>query len=190
MITNETNQAEISGRVLTQPCLSHSIYGESFYAFMIHVPRLSGNADILPVVVSERVIDRMTVSEGDEVLIRGQLRSYNKIVDGASRLELKVFAREMHPWAEEEYLNRIDMIGFLCKPPVYRTTPFGREITDMLIAVNRSYNKSDYIYPLSYGGKTPRWRGNSRWGKRSAWRGGYRAGNMKSSWKTGKRSRG
>lgn len=151
MATNETNQAEISGKVSLPPNLSHSIYGESFYTFMIQVPRLSGNADTLPVIVSERIISRVPIGEGDRILIRGQLRSYNKIVDGASRLELKIFAREIQPWAEEEYLNRIDLTGFLCKPPVYRTTPFGREITDMLIAVNRSYNKSDYIPSIVWG---------------------------------------
>lgn len=151
MITNETNMAELSGKVLEEPKPSHSIYGESFFTFPLEVPRLSGHVDVLPVILSEKLLARTGIGEGARIGLRGQLRSYNRIIEGNSRLELKIFAKEMYDSPEGECINQMEMTGFLCKPPIYRTTPFGREITDMLVAVNRSYNKSDYIPTIAWG---------------------------------------
>ena len=151
MITNETNQTELSGKILEEPKPSHSIYGESFFIFSLEVPRLSGHVDVLPVILPERLLAQAGLSEGARIGLRGQLRSYNRIIEGSSRLELKIFAKEIYGFPEGDCLNRMEMTGFLCKPPIYRTTPFGREITDMLVAVNRSYNKSDYIPTIAWG---------------------------------------
>ena len=147
----ETNQAQVSGRILSPPALSHAIYGEEFYTAQLEVRRLSGNADVLPVLISGRKMQDIDLKLGGEVLLRGQLRSYNKIIEGASRLELKLFVREAEAYARGEDLNQISLVGYLCKPPVYRVTPFGREIADLLLAVNRSYNKSDYIPTIVWG---------------------------------------
>ena len=127
------------------------IYGESFFIFSLEVPRLSGHVDVLPVILPERLLAQAGLSEGARIGLRGQLRSYNRIIEGSSRLELKIFAKEIYGFPEGDCLNRMEMTGFLCKPPIYRTTPFGREITDMLVAVNRSYNKSDYIPTIAWG---------------------------------------
>ena len=125
MITNETNMAELSGKVLEEPKPSHSIYGESFFTFPLEVPRLSGHVDVLPVILSEKLLARAGIGEGARIGLRGQLRSYNRIIEGNSRLELKIFAKEMYDSPEGECINQMEMTGFLCKPPIYRTTPFG-----------------------------------------------------------------
>ena len=152
---NGTNFIEVGGKVLSGLVFSHEIYGEGFYRFDVEVERLSGTADALPVTVSERIIDKSTMKPGQLVLIRGQIRSYNNYVeaDRKNKLVLTVFARDielldapMDPSPNDVFLN-----GYLCKPPIYRTTPFGREIADLLMAVNRSYNKSDYIPCIAWG---------------------------------------
>ncbi|MCL2361253.1 MAG: single-stranded DNA-binding protein [Defluviitaleaceae bacterium] len=152
---NGTNFIEVGGRVQADLVFSHEIYGEGFYRFDVEVDRLSGTADALPVTVSERIIDRGAMKPGQLVLIRGQIRSYNNYVeaDRKNKLVLTVFARDIElldkpvdPSPNDVFLN-----GYLCKPPIYRTTPFGREIADLLVAVNRSYNKSDYIPCIAWG---------------------------------------
>ncbi len=143
-----TNRVSIAGKLFGLE-LSHKIYGESFYTFMLECGRLSEKADILPVTISERLLARHPVCDGVGVLIKGQLRSYNKLVDGKVRLYLTVFARDIADMPGD--VNEIELKGFVCKPPVFRVTPFGREITDMLIAVNRAYNKSDYIPCIVWG---------------------------------------
>jgi primosomal replication protein N len=147
-MNESTNSVSIAGK-LEDLSLSHKIFGEAFYTFYLECGRLSEKADILPVTISERLLMRHPLSEGCEVCVKGQLRSYNKLVDGKVRLYLTIFAREI----EEKTLqvNEIELTGFVCKPPVYRITPFGREITDMLVAVNRAYNKSDYIPCIVWG---------------------------------------
>ena len=147
----ESNRLKICGQVLNAPTLSHSIYGEDFYVFFVQVPRLSGNADVLPAVASCRLLATTPVEVGQYISIEGQLRSYNKMQDGASRLEIRVFVRELTVLEREESQNQIYLLGFICKMPTYRVTPFGREITDMLLAINRSYNKSDYIPAIAWG---------------------------------------
>lgn len=161
LLTNsilETNYVKITGKIVSPIEFSHEIYGEGFYNFFIEVPRLSETVDVLPVSISERLIINMELKEGTYVKIIGQLRSYNRYVNGASKLILTVFARDIELLEDEEEIkenlkspNEIFLDGYICKPPVYRTTPFGREISDLLLAVNRAYNKSDYIPCIAWG---------------------------------------
>lgn len=147
-----TNKVYIEGKITSQLEFSHEMYGEGFYSLKIEVPRLSEIADYLPLTVSERLIASMDLTLGKLVKVEGQLRSYNKYVDGGNRLILTVFVREIKEIEEiSKSPNQIFLDGYVCKTPIYRTTPFGREITDLLIAVNRSYNKSDYIPAIAWG---------------------------------------
>jgi primosomal replication protein N len=143
-----TNSVSVSGR-LGGLALSHKIYGEAFYTFVLECARLSDKTDLLPVTVSEQLLEQHPLADGAHVSIKGQLRSYNKLVDGRARLYLTIFARELTD--DLDAVNEIELRGFLCKPPVFRVTPFGREITDLLVAVNRAYNKSDYIPCIVWG---------------------------------------
>jgi single-stranded DNA-binding protein len=127
------------------------VYGEGFYEMFVKVQRLSGQGDILPVTVSERLIADKDLKVGVTVNAIGQFRSYNKLVDGKSKLMLTVFVRELLDYPPIKNPNAIVLTGYICKPPVYRTTPFNREIADILVAVNRSYNKSDYIPCIAWG---------------------------------------
>jgi single-stranded DNA-binding protein len=157
------NDATLTGKVFSEPRFSHTIYGEGFYNFDVEVERLSTVMDILPVTVSERIIDRAELKPGVPVRIDGQLRSYNTYVEKErrNRLILTIFARDIHilteqaeaeePEGERRVPNEVFLNGYICKPAIYRKTPFGREIADILIAVNRSYNKSDYIPCIAWG---------------------------------------
>ena len=146
------NVVQVYGTVEENPILSHEMYGEKFYNTKLIVTRLSDVSDILPVTISERLFIGANIEKGTKLLIEGQLRSYNKYLDGGNRLILTVFARNISLSEEKaKNPNQIFLDGFICKKPIYRTTPFGREITDMLIAVNRPYNKSDYIPSIAWG---------------------------------------
>lgn len=145
----KNNLARCSGKVSEEPKFSHLILGEGFYDMKLEVPRLSAESDTIPVTVSERLLNNVKV--GDNVTIDGEFRSYNKLVDGKSKLVLTLFAKELTGDIDQENSNTISLTGFLCKQPIYRTTPFGREICDCLIAVNRAYNKSDYIPCIAWG---------------------------------------
>ena len=128
------------------------MYGEGFYTFNLEVPRLSESKDILCITISERLMVEIDIVVGSQIIVEGQLRSYNKFVDGINRLILTVFARSVEPCLERsKNPNQIFLDGYICKMPVYRTTPFGREIADILLAVNRAYNKSDYIPTIAWG---------------------------------------
>lgn len=150
-----TNSIDIGGRILTDFEFNHEVYGEAFYLFNVSVDRLSGNHDVLPVTASERAINRESMTKGKPVKISGQVRSYNSYVeaDKKNKLVLTVFARSVELVEELPAVvpNDVFLDGYLCKPAIYRTTPFGREITDLLLAVNRSYNKSDYIPCIVWG---------------------------------------
>ncbi|MCL2203913.1 MAG: single-stranded DNA-binding protein [Defluviitaleaceae bacterium] len=169
------NFIDIGGRICSDFIFSHEIYAEGFYRFDVEVERLSGSADILPVTVSERIIDRAAMVPGAHVRIIGQIRSYNNYVEveRKNKLVLTVFARdiEIQTPQSESSPNEVFLNGYLCKPPIYRTTPFGREIADMLLAVNRSYNKSDYIPCIAWGrnarfaGKLPVGENIRLWGR-------------------------
>ena len=144
------NKVYLCGIIVKDGVLSHSYFGENFYEYLISVQRLSECFDTIPVLISERIITP-DLKVGSTIAVRGQYRSYNKVVDGKSKLVLSVFAREI---AEKDYTqnpNQITLCGYVCKEPVYRTTPFKREICDILVAVNRAYNKSDYIPCIAWG---------------------------------------
>ncbi len=150
-VTEKNNKVYVSGVIVSDATFSHEVYGEGFYEFSVRVMRLSGQADILPVTLSERLIQEGTLSKGKTICALGQFRSYNKIENGRSRLMLTVFVRELLAELPDKNPNNILLSGYICKPPVYRTTPFNREIADILIAVNRAYNKSDYIPCIAWG---------------------------------------
>ena len=146
------NKIYLEGKVVSGMEFSHEMYGEGFYTFLLEVTRLSDSVDLLNITVSERLISNMDLSIGKEIVVLGQLRSYNKFVDGANKLILTVFARNIEPCIEKsKNPNEIFLDGYICKEPVYRKTPFGREIADVLLAVNRAYNKSDYIPTIAWG---------------------------------------
>lgn len=149
----ENNRAEVIGIVSDEPKISHEIYGEKFFIFTLNIPRLSGTSDNVKIMVSDRLITDVPISVGDVIEVDGQFRSYNDYENGDNRLVLTVFARDIRQAGEdgEKNPNSLYLNGFICKTPVYRTTPFGREITDLLLAVNRSYNKSDYIPVIAWG---------------------------------------
>ncbi len=149
----ENNRAEVIGTVADEPRISHEIYGEKFYVFTLRIPRLSGISDNVKVMVSDRLLDDVPLNVGDAIEVEGQFRSYNDYENGENRLVLTVFAKDIRraEGEEEKNPNSLYLNGFICKAPVYRTTPFGREITDLLLAVNRSYNKSDYIPVIAWG---------------------------------------
>lgn len=159
MVTNysENNHLVLVGKVTSDKRFSHEIYGESFYIFDLEVSRLSGNADIIPITISERLIIEKALEIGDKVAIEGQFRSYNSYENEKNRLILTVFAKDIQFLNEEEeesnekVTNEVTLVGYICKKPIYRQTPFGREISDILLAVNRAYNKSDYIPAIAWG---------------------------------------
>lgn len=147
------NQAAVIGTIEDEFVFNHEIYAEKFYTCTVRVPRLSGTSDDIRVMVSERLIMDGEYNEGDMVEVTGQFRSYNSYENGDNRLVLTVFAKDIMHYeeADNKNPNTLYLNGFICKEPVYRTTPFGREITDLLLAVNRSYNKSDYIPIIAWG---------------------------------------
>ena len=148
---NVINTLHLSGKVVGTPVVGHEAFGEKFYYLTLGVPRLSGAQDLLPVTLSERLLDGAMLSDGDTLAIDGQVRSYNKVVDGAGRLMVTLFVQSMYETSENETLNKVSLTGALCKPPIYRSTPFGREICDMMLAVNRAFGKSDYIPCIAWG---------------------------------------
>lgn len=150
-VTDKNNRVYVAGEIVSDATFSHEVYGEGFYEFFVKVMRLSGQADILPITVSERLIQGGMLGKGKPICAIGQFRSYNKLESGKSRLMLTVFVRELLEETPDKNPNSIVLSGYICKPPVYRTTPFNREIADVLIAVNRAYNKSDYIPCIAWG---------------------------------------
>ena len=150
-ITEKNNKVYIMGEIVSDATFSHEVYGEGFYEFFVRVMRLSGQADILPVTLSERLIQDGLLAPGKTICALGPFRSYNKIENDKSRLMLTVFVRELLDELPDKNPNSILLSGYICKPPIYRTTPFNREIADVLVAVNRAYNKSDYIPCIAWG---------------------------------------
>lgn len=158
----ENNYLTLVGKVTGEKKFSHEIYGERFYVFNLEIARLSGNADIIPITVSERLATDEMLAQGKSLLVKGQFRSYNSYDNEKNRLILTVFAKdvvELEENNEEEnemtkkdmITNEVVLVGYICKKPIYRQTPFGREIADILLAVNRAYNKSDYIPTIAWG---------------------------------------
>ena len=173
----ENNYLTLVGKVASEKKFSHEIYGERFYSFDLMIPRLSGSADIIPVTASERLFTDEMLQDGTKLLIKGQFRSYNSYENEKNKLILTVFAKDIEKLDDEkeeneetvnendetseesrkeafrkDYItNEVVLIGYICKKPIYRQTPFGREIADILLAVNRAYNKSDYIPSIAWG---------------------------------------
>lgn len=147
----KNNRVTISGEVVSEPKFSHEVYNEGFYEFYLKVSRLSVAYDIIPVTISERLMSIKNIKVGSMISGLGQFRSYNKLQDGKSKLMLTVFLREIVPYDESANPNSIEIVGYVCKEPVFRVTPFNREISDVLLAVNRSYNKSDYLPCIAWG---------------------------------------
>ncbi len=146
----DNNKVYISGRVATEPVLTHELFNEGFYEFKVETKRLSEMSDLIPVTISERSMPS-GLSVGDMFSCQGQFRSHNVLEGERSRLLLTLFVQEVLEYDENTPSNLIEIDGFVCKQPVYRTTPFKREICDVLIAVNRNYNKSDYIPCIAWG---------------------------------------
>ncbi len=150
----ENNQVIMAGEVVSEFAFSHEVFGEGFYMLELSVKRLSESYDVIPLMISERLIDVSQDYRGEMLQVAGQFRSYNRHEEKKNRLVLSVFVRELS-FVEEEpegtKTNQIFLEGYLCKAPVYRKTPLGREIADLLLAVNRPYGKSDYIPCICWG---------------------------------------
>ena len=156
----ENNHLVLVGKVTSDKRFSHEIYGEKFYIFDLAVPRLSGNADIIPITVSERLLSINDLQIDSKITVEGQFRSYNSYENERNKLVLTVFAKEIKfvenqdaeiEVSKDVVSNEVILNGYICKKPIYRQTPFGREISDLLLAVNRAYNKSDYIPCIAWG---------------------------------------
>lgn len=161
------NNITLIGVVEKEAEYSHEVFGEGYYIFMIKCLRTSGNEDVLPVMISDRLTDIREIKAGQAVAVLGQIRSFNKHTDNMkSKLILTVFAREFEVLAQdseelpfEDNTNMVILDAYICKPPIYRCTPKGREIADILVAVNRPYGKSDYI-PCIVWGRTAKFVGH------------------------------
>ena len=159
-VYSENNHIILVGKVTSEKKFSHEIYGEKFYIFDLSVPRLSGNSDIIPITISERLMVDGDLPVGTKITVEGQFRSYNSYGEGKNKLVLTVFAKNVELLEDQEsevearkdfVSNEVTLIGYICKKPIYRQTPFGREIADILLAVNRAYSKSDYIPCIAWG---------------------------------------
>ncbi|MBQ7410400.1 MAG: single-stranded DNA-binding protein [Clostridia bacterium] len=152
---SENNHLVLRGKIVSEKSYSHEIYGEKFYVFNLEVIRLSSTVDIIPITISERLLTGLNLEIGKKVVVEGQFRSYNNYENERNRLILTVFAKEIQEVEGEEdkdeVTNEVVLVGYVCKKPIYRQTPFGREIADVLLAVNRAYNKSDYIPSIAWG---------------------------------------
>ena len=152
VMKDDTNIVNLTGELEDNLEFSHEIFGEKFFNTKIKINRLSDSYDILPMTISERLLQELDFDNNELVTVSGQLRSYNKNVGEKNKLILTVFVREIKPKEEENKdPNSIFLDGYICKRPVYRKTPLGREITDLLVAINRPYNKSDYIPSIVWG---------------------------------------
>ena len=156
---SDNNHLILVGKVTSEKRFSHEIYGERFYIFDLEVPRLSDTSDVIPITISERLMNEEKMQIGSRVIVKGQFRSYNSYENERNKLILTVFVKDVvyeDEIEEDELLksnvsNEVILTGYICKKPIYRQTPFGREIADILLAVNRAYNKSDYIPSIAWG---------------------------------------
>ena len=144
------NDMTLHGRLSGCPRISHCNHGETFWTFPLTVCRLSGTPDRLNVVVSQQLLESCPLTEGDEVSVRGEVRSFNNRSGQGSRLVITVYARQLVREGGQDD-NRLSLYGTLCKPPVYRRTPLGRDICDMMLAVNRRYGRADYLPCIAWG---------------------------------------
>lgn len=149
------NEIKLLGTILTKPTYSHEVSEEKFYTFFLSTRRKSNIFDIIPITINKRLMEEQALDIGNKVFIQGQFRSKNLMVDGKSKLLLTAFAKTIEEAPLPDDINTIELVGTICKPPIYRITPLKREIADVLIATNRTYNKSDYIPCIA-------WEGNAR----------------------------
>lgn len=147
---NTANQITVRGSLDTLPQFSHENHGKQFYRFLLRVPRLSGAEDILPVIASLELLNAMDLSGGSQITICGQIRSYNSRTEGIRRLHIFIFAESLAV-CQDEPENSVQLSGTLCKDPVFRKTPLGREICDVMLAVPRTYHRSDYLPCILWG---------------------------------------
>ena len=148
MTTARNNDVLLEGQVSGAPEWSHENHGTRFYRFLMEIPRLSGQADLLPVLVPEALLSQ--VEGGHALRVRGQLRSFNNRTGVGNRLVLSVYATEAETPAGQP-CNRIVLSGALCKPPIFRKTPLGRSICDLMLAVPRRYGRADYLPVIAWG---------------------------------------
>ena len=153
IVKDDTNVVNLKGELEDELEFSHEIFGEKFYSTKIKINRLSNSNDVLPMTISERLLQEIDFEKDKIVSVVGQLRSYNKNIDNKNKLVLTVFVREIKAITDLDTKdpNSIFLDGYICKAPVYRKKPLGREITDLLVAINRPYNKSDYIPSIVWG---------------------------------------
>ena len=151
--SNRNNDAEAAGRILTDFIYDHTVKGEDFFLVKLRVMRLSTSYDDIPLIIPERIVDNLQSLEGEYVKVRGEFRSMNKMIGQQNRLILRLFVKELikYDGSMVNFPNHIGLDGFVCKKPVYRTTPGGREITDIMLAVHRGYGKTDYIPCILWG---------------------------------------
>lgn len=153
----ENNRVCIIGEIVSEFTFSHEVFGEGFYIANVSVNRLSDMVDVIPLMISERLIDVTKDYRGMKIEVAGQFRSYNRHEGTKNKLVLSIFVRELRFLEDDEMpeeqskSNQIFLDGYVCKPPIYRKTPLGREIADILVAVNRPYGKSDYIPCIAWG---------------------------------------
>ena len=148
---NPNNRIVAVGRLDGALELSHEVMNEPFYTGTLLVRRLSGAVDRLPVTIPGKLMGMLPEDRSRQLMLTGQVRSYNKVVEGAGRLMVTLFAQSISESPDNDTLNKVTLTGALCKPPIYRSTPFGREICDMMLAVNRAFGKSDYIPCIAWG---------------------------------------
>lgn len=148
----KTNWAEMMGEAVREPDFSHSYGGEDYFVFPFRCQRLSGAEDVVNVMVSRNTVDHFDIRAGQRMVVKGEVRSYNNRSGTGSKLVITVHASQLLPGQAGEDYNRVTLVGNLCRKPVYRRTPMGREITDLLLAVNRSYGKADYLPCIVWGG--------------------------------------
>lgn len=147
----DNNKVFLQGVVVNNPVYNHTVKDEEFYGFDLNVNRLSGQIDVLPIIMSKKMLTIHGINKGDKIAINGQFRSHNQIDGDKRRLILAVFAKDVVEYEDGANANTIELCGYICKPSIYRITPFSREICDVLLAVNRSYNKSDYVPCIAWG---------------------------------------
>ena len=150
-ITLENNKVYLQGKVMDEPELNHIVKGEEFYSFNLKVARLSGQCDKIPIIINKKQLVHYGIKKDDDIALRGQFRSHNQMDNDKRKLLLSVFVKDVCEWNDDANANCIELDGYICKPSIYRTTPFAREICDILLAVNRNYNKSDYIPCIAWG---------------------------------------
>ena len=148
---NPSNKIVVAGRLEGELSMSHEVMNEPFFTGTLMVKRLSGAADHIPVTIPGKLMALLPRERDAQLLLAGQVRSYNKVIEGTGRLMVTLFAQSIAETSENDTLNRVSLTGALCKPPIYRSTPFGREICDMMLAVNRAFGKSDYIPCIAWG---------------------------------------